>query len=149
MHARLQLENRQGFDRALYNTKQGSDKSILAWERICKMELKKHWHGIHRKWLAHNIFHVVVSCIHHSKLHILRRLPMTFSLIDEPVVYLLQIQSSGFCKCLLLRFLHTCSPQSHVNMRKYQHLKPTYEIKLKFHYSDDQDYSTIPSIIEL
>nr|AFK47589.1 unknown [Lotus japonicus] len=68
------------------------------------MELKKHWHGIHRKWLAHNIFHIVVSCIHHSKLHILKRLPMTFSLIDEPVVYLLQIQSSGFCKCLLLKF---------------------------------------------
>lgn len=64
------------------NTRQG--------RRVCLEISRRDIHGVR---IPHYIVHVVMwmSSIHDDKLHIFRWLPMTLSLIDEPIVDLLLI----------------------------------------------------------
>lgn len=63
--------------------------------------------------------------IHHHELHVLWGLPVTLPLVDEPVVYLLLIQSCWFCKCQLLWFLFipSCIQLIYTTPQKEKELK--------------------------
>lgn len=68
---------------------------------IARPYLEQGGRDIHGKRVSQNVVHVIMmmrmSSVHDHELHVLRRLPMAFPLVDEPVVYLLLIQSRRFC----------------------------------------------------
>ena len=59
--------------------------------------LEERGRDIHGEGITENVVHIVVGmrCVHNHKLHVFRRLPVPFPLVDEPVVYLLLVQTCG------------------------------------------------------
>lgn len=57
----------------------------------------------------------MVKPLHAHELHILRRLPVPFPLVYEPIIYLFLIQPSGFRQRQLFCLLRAHSTQTKLN----------------------------------